>query len=94
MKKIVIGTALTLGFLLSGCAESAEDKAKAEFKQAMLSINPETYIRDWTVTKDKFEQKYGQDVNVWFQELKQTYEWKALDSKGKQMTMGKVLKYD
>jgi len=40
-----------------------------------------------------FEKKYGQDVNVWFQELKQTNEWKALDSKAKQMTMGKVLKY-
>ena len=93
MKKLVIGTALALGLLFSGCVESEESKANTEFKQAMLSINPETYIRDWTVTKDKFEQKYGQDVNVWFQELKQTNEWKALDSKAKQMTMGKVLKY-
>ena len=93
MKKLVIGTALALGLLFSGCIESEESKAKTEFKQAMLSIKPETFIKEWTETKDMFEKKYGQDVNVWFQELKQTNEWKALDSKAKQMTMGKVLKY-
>lgn len=93
MKKLVIGTALALGLLFSGCVESEESKAKTEFKQAMLSIKPETFIKEWTETKDMFEEKYGQDVNVWFQELKQTNEWKALDSKAKQMTMGKVLKY-
>ena len=93
MKKLVIGTALALGLLFSGCVESEESKAKTEFKQAMLSIKPETIIKEWTETKDMFEKKYGQDVNVWFQELKQTNEWKALDSKAKQMTMGKVLKY-
>ena len=93
MKKLVIGTALALGLLFSGCVESEESKAKTEFKQAMLSIKPETFIKEWTETKDIFEKKYGQDVNVWFQELKQTNEWKALDSKAKQMTMGKVLKY-
>ena len=93
MKKLVIGTALALGLLFSGCVESEESKAKTEFKQAMLSIKPETFIKEWTETKDRFEKKYGQDVNVWFQELKQTNEWKALDSKAKQMTMGKVLKY-
>ncbi|MBP7226104.1 MAG: hypothetical protein KBA17_06170 [Aliarcobacter sp.] len=93
MKKLVIGTALALGLLFSGCVESEESKAKTEFKQAMLSIKPETFIKEWTETKDMFEKKYGQDVNVWFQELKQTNEWKALDSKAKQMTMGKVLKY-
>ena len=93
MKKLVIGTALALGLLFSGCVESEESKAKTEFKQAMLSIKPETFIKEWTETKDMFEIKYGQDVNVWFQELKQTNEWKALDSKAKQMTMGKVLKY-
>jgi hypothetical protein len=43
--------------------------------------------------EDMFEEKYGQDVNVWFEELKQTNEWKALSNKAKQMTMGKVLKY-
>lgn len=68
-------------------------KQKTEFKQAMLSIKPETFIKEWTMKLDMFEKKYGQDVNVWFQELKQTNEWKALDSKAKQMTMGKVLKY-
>ena len=93
MKKLVIGTALALGLLFSGCVESEESKAKTEFKQAMLSIKPETFIKEWTETKDMFEKKYGQDVNVWFQELKQTNEWKALDSKAKQMTMGRVLKY-
>ena len=93
MKKLVIGTALALGLLFSGCVENEESKAKTEFKQAMLSIKPETFIKEWTETKDMFEKKYGQDVNVWFQELKQTNEWKALDSKAKQMTMGKVLKY-
>ena len=93
MKKLVIGTALALGLLFSGCVESEESKAKTEFKQAMLSIKPETFIKEWTETKDMFEEKYGQDVNVWFEELKQTNEWKALDSKAKQMTMGKVLKY-
>ena len=93
MKKLVIGTALALGLLFSGCVESEESKAKTEFKQAMLSIKPETFIKEWTETKDMFEKKYGQDVNVWFKELKQTNEWKALDSKAKQMTMGKVLKY-
>ena len=93
MKKLVIGTALALGLLFSGCVESEESKAKTEFKQAMLSIKPETFIKEWTETKDMFEKKYGQDVNVWFQELKQTNEWKALDSKAKQMTMGEVLKY-
>jgi ABC-type phosphate/phosphonate transport system substrate-binding protein len=93
MKKLLIGTALALGLLFSGCVESEESKAKTEFKQAMLSIKPETFIKEWTETKDMFEKKYGQDVNVWFQELKQTNEWKALDSKAKQMTMGKVLKY-
>lgn len=93
MKKLVIGTALALGLLFSGCVESEESKAKTEFKQAMLSIKPETFIKEWTETKDMFEKKYGQDVNVWFEELKQTNEWKALDSKAKQMTMGKVLKY-
>lgn len=93
MKKLVIGTALALGLLFSGCVESEESKAKTEFKQAILSIKPETFIKEWTETKDMFEKKYGQDVNVWFQELKQTNEWKALDSKAKQMTMGKVLKY-
>ena len=93
MKKLVIGRALALGLLFSGCVESEESKAKTEFKQAMLSIKPETFIKEWTETKDMFEKKYGQDVNVWFQELKQTNEWKALDSKAKQMTMGKVLKY-
>ena len=93
MKKLLIGTALALGLLFSGCVESEECKAKTEFKQAMLSIKPETFIKEWTETKDMFEKKYGQDVNVWFQELKQTNEWKALDSKAKQMTMGKVLKY-
>lgn len=93
MKKLVIGTALALGLLFSGCVESEESKAKTEFKQAMLSIKPETFIKEWTETKDMFEKKYCQDVNVWFQELKQTNEWKALDSKAKQMTMGKVLKY-
>ena len=93
MKKLLIGTALALGLLFSGCVESEESKAKTEFKQAMLSIKPETFIKEWTETKDMFEKKYGQDVNVWFQELKQTNEWKALDSKAKQMTMGKELKY-
>lgn len=93
MKKLVIGTALALGLLFSGCVESEESKAKTEFKQAMLSIKPETFIKEWTETKDMFEKKYGQDVNVWFQELKQTNEWKALSNKAKQMTMGKVLKY-
>ena len=93
MKKLVIGTALALGLLFSGCVESEESKAKTEFNQAMLSIKPETFIKEWTETKDMFEEKYGQDVNVWFQELKQTNEWKALSNKAKQMTMGKVLKY-
>ena len=93
MKKLVIGTALALGLLFSGCVESEESKAKTEFKQAMLSIKPETFIKEWTETKDMFEKKYGQDVNVWFEELKQTNEWKALSNKAKQMTMGKVLKY-
>ena len=93
MKKLVIGTALALGLLFSGCVESEESKAKTEFKQAMLSIKPETFIKEWTETKDMFEEKYGQDVNVWFEELKQTNEWKALSNKAKQMTMGKVLKY-
>ena len=93
MKKLVIGTALALGLLFSGCVESEESKAKTEFKQAMLSIKPETFIKEWTETKDMFEKKYGQDVNVWFEELKETNEWKALSNKAKQMTMGKVLKY-
>ena len=93
MKKLVIGTALALGLLFSGCVESEESKAKTEIKQGMVSNKPETFIKEWTETKDMFEKKYGQDVNVWFQELKQTNEWKALDSKAKQMTMGKVLKY-
>ena len=93
MKKLLIGTALALGLLFSGCVESEESKAKTEFKQAMLSIKPETFIKEWTETKDMFEEKYGQDVNVWFEELKQTNEWKALSNKAKQMTMGKVLKY-
>jgi outer membrane murein-binding lipoprotein Lpp len=33
MKKLVIGTALALGLLFSGCVESEESKAKTEFKQ-------------------------------------------------------------
>ena len=93
MKKIVIGMSLTLGLSLSSCSESAANKAKTEFNQAMLSIKPETFIKEWTETKGMFEEKYGQDVNVWFEELKQTNEWKALSNKAKQMTMGKVLKY-
>ena len=93
MKKLVIGTALALGLLFSGCVESEESKAKTEFKQAMLSIKPETFIKEWTETKDMFEKKYGQDVNVWFEELKETNEWKALSNKAKQKTVGKIPTY-
>ncbi len=93
MKKIVIGTALTLALLLNGCSENVNDKAKVEFKETMLSIKPENYFKEWTETKAMFEKKYGQDVNVWFEELKETNEWKALANKAKQKTVGKIPTY-
>ena len=37
MKKLVIGTALALGLLFSGCVESEESKAKTEFIKKFIS---------------------------------------------------------
>jgi predicted AAA+ superfamily ATPase len=73
--------------------ENVNDKAKVEFKETMLSIKPENYFKEWTETKAMFEKKYGQDVNVWFEELKETDEWKALSNKAKQKTVGKIPTY-
>ncbi|MCG3667485.1 hypothetical protein L5F68_05370 [Aliarcobacter butzleri] len=93
MKKIVLGTAITLSILFSGCSESAEDKAKAEFKEKMLSIKPENLFTETQKIKNFYEKEYGMKANVWFEELKETNEWKALGSKAIETTKNKQMKW-
>lgn len=93
MKRIILGTAITLTLLLSGCGESTEDKAKAEFKEKMLSIKPENLFEEAQKTREFYEKEYGMKANVWFEELKGTNEWKALGNKAQSLTQGVRPKY-
>ncbi|QKF77300.1 hypothetical protein [Arcobacter defluvii] len=95
MKKIILGTAITLAILLllTGCGESAEDKAKLEFKEKMLSIKPENFFIEVEKTKDFYEKEYGMKANVWFEELKETNEWEALGIEALKLRSGKAPKY-
>lgn len=84
MKKIVLGIAITLAVLFTGCGENSEEKAKVEFKTEMLK----TEYADTKSLLKSYEEKYGQtEVQTWFQELEKTDEWKlkqgrALRAKG------------
>ncbi len=93
MKQMVLIIGITLALLLNGCSQSAEDKAKIEFKETMLSIKPENFLKEWTKVKKGYEDKYGMQVNVWFEELKETNEWQALRLKAINQTRGKVPKF-
>ncbi len=91
MKKIVLGTAIALAILFTGCGESAEDKAKIEMKNRILSI--EIVKNDFRkqaedITKE-YEAKYGMSANVWLEELKTTNEFMALARKSYESTLNK-----
>ncbi|RBQ27941.1 hypothetical protein [Aliarcobacter vitoriensis] len=95
MKKIIFGTAITLAILFTGCGESAEDKAKIEMKNRILSI--EIVKNDFrkqaeNITKE-YEAKYGMNANVWLEELKTTNEFKALVKKSYDSVKNKHLDY-
>ncbi len=93
MKQIVLIIGITLALLLNGCSQSAEDKAKIEFKETMLSIKPENFFEEALKTKEAYEDKYGMQVNVWFEELKETNEWEALGNKAQSLRAGKMGKW-
>ena len=83
MKKIVFGTAVILSLLLSGCGQSEEYKAKAEFTNKILStdIKPINFKENVEKIVKDYEKDYSVKVNVWLEELKKTDEWKSKEKK-------------
>lgn len=77
MKKIVFTTAITLAILLSGCGESAENKAKAEFTSKIFdsSVKPIDFRKNIKKTLKEYEEAYGEKAEVWLEELKRTDEF-------------------
>ena len=95
MKKIVIGTALALALLLSGCGESTEDKAKIEYREKIFAIQivkNDIEQQAKAITKE-YEKVYGMKANVWFEELKQTNEWSAMKQKAYDTVKGKHIDF-
>ncbi|MFV7789408.1 hypothetical protein ACNO6Z_00980 [Aliarcobacter lanthieri] len=95
MKKIVFGTAITLALILSGCGESAEDKAKIEMKERILAIQivKNDFRKQAEDITKEYEAKYGMNANVWLEELKTTNEFKALVKKSYDSVKNKYLDY-
>ncbi|RBQ27652.1 hypothetical protein [Arcobacter sp. CECT 9188] len=83
MKKIVFGTAITLALLLSGCGESTENKAKAEFTNKILdkNIEPIDFKKNIEKIVKEYEKEYSDKANIWLEELKKTDEWKVKEKK-------------
>jgi PBP1b-binding outer membrane lipoprotein LpoB len=76
--KLALGILVVLALLFTGCGQSEQEKAKAEFKTAMLKIEPKNLMTDVEKVMKPFEDKYGQmEVKVWFEELKRTNEWQV-----------------
>jgi outer membrane lipoprotein-sorting protein len=92
MKKILLGTTITLALLLSGCGESAEDKAKVEMKEKILAIEivKDDFKKQAEDITKEYEAKYGMNANVWLEELKRTPDWSARVKKSYDTTKGKM----
>lgn len=83
-KKIIFGTAITLALLLSGCGESAEDKAikeniaKVELFEKIEKIkvkpkpeNSNDFLEQVDLLKKEFAKEFGdKKVELWIEEFK------------------------
>lgn len=93
MNKFILGIAIAI--LLNGCGESAEDKAKSEYKEKVFAIKIVKNDVDEqieAITKE-YEKKYGLKANIWFEEIKGTNEWKAMKQKAYDSVKGKHIDY-
>lgn len=100
-KKIIFGTAITLALLLSGCGESAEDKAikenkaKVELFEKIKKIdvkpkpeNSNDFLEQVDLLKKDYEKEFGdKKVELWIEEFKKDGMWRY------QITMHKRMKY-
>ena len=87
--------AISLAFLLSGCGESVEDKAKIEYREKIFAIQivkNDIEQQAKAITKE-YEKVYGMKANVWFEELKQTNEWSAMKQKAYDTVKGKHIDF-